>query len=165
MSLAFQGNWSLLMTVEEWRSITLSQIQQLSNSIEVFLTLKETLFHLNCKYESVLKHWSTGTMLFSSYQCCMIYEWINLYIYGVFMKPEMKWKVDLQQNLIVLPSFHFSVSQLIPENGCCSLRFKAVQRGHTTVTASYSSRGIELSATVTIAAYDPLVVNNKITFW
>ena len=86
----------------------------------------------------------------------------------VFLKPEMKWKdewkVDLHQNLIVLPSFLFSVSQLIPENGCCSLRFKAVQRGHTTVTASYSSRGIELSATVTIAAYDPLVVNNKITF-
>ncbi|XP_022313260.2 nuclear pore membrane glycoprotein 210-like [Crassostrea virginica] len=55
-------------------------------------------------------------------------------------------------------AFQFNrVSQLIPENGCCSLRFKAVQRGHTTVTASYSSRGIELSATVTIAAYDPLV--------
>lgn len=47
---------------------------------------------------------------------------------------------------------------MIPEDGCCSVRFTAVQRGHTTVTASYTSRGKELSASVTIAAYDPLMV-------
>lgn len=51
-----------------------------------------------------------------------------------------------------------SVSLMIPEDGCCSVRFTAVQRGHTTVTASYTSRGKELSASVTIAAYDPLMV-------
>lgn len=47
---------------------------------------------------------------------------------------------------------------MIPEDGCCSVRFTAVQRGHTTVTASYTSRGTELTASVTIAAYDPLMV-------
>ncbi|XP_062607902.1 nuclear pore membrane glycoprotein 210-like [Saccostrea cucullata] len=49
------------------------------------------------------------------------------------------------------------VSLSLPEEGCCSLRLKAVQRGHTIVVASYTSRGIELSASVTIAAYDPLM--------
>ncbi|XP_048780768.2 nuclear pore membrane glycoprotein 210-like isoform X2 [Ostrea edulis] len=49
------------------------------------------------------------------------------------------------------------VSLSIPEEGCCSLRLKSVQRGHTVVVASYTSRGIDLSATVTIAAYDPLM--------
>lgn len=47
---------------------------------------------------------------------------------------------------------------MIPEDGCCSVRFMAVQRGHTTVTASYTARGTELTASVTIAAYDPLMV-------
>ncbi|XP_052692934.1 nuclear pore membrane glycoprotein 210-like [Crassostrea angulata] len=55
-------------------------------------------------------------------------------------------------------AFQFNrVSLMIPEDGCCSVRFTAVQRGHTTVTASYTSRGKELSASVTIAAYDPLM--------
>lgn len=55
----------------------------------------------------------------------------------------------------------FAVSLSIPEEGCCSLRLKSVQRGHTVVVASYTSRGIDLSATVTIAAYDPLMVNEE----
>lgn len=50
---------------------------------------------------------------------------------------------------------------MIPEDGCCSVRFTAVQRGHTTVMASYTSRGTELSASVTIAAYDPLMVKKS----
>ena len=37
-----------------------------------------------------------------------------------------------------------------------------MQKGHTEVKASYSHDNIKLESSVTIAAYDPLVVSNKI---
>ncbi|KAK3103291.1 hypothetical protein FSP39_018237 [Pinctada imbricata] len=44
----------------------------------------------------------------------------------------------------------------LPQEGCRVLKVKAIQQGHTKVTVSYSVRGVDLSASVTIAAYDPL---------
>lgn len=46
----------------------------------------------------------------------------------------------------------------LPEEGCRTIKVKAAQKGHTQVKASYVYENIKLESTVTIAAYDPLVV-------
>ena len=57
-------------------------------------------------------------------------------------------------NLIRFVSGQFD----LPEHGCRVIKVKAIQQGHTKVKVAYSARGVDLSASVTIAAYDPLMV-------
>lgn len=58
-----------------------------------------------------------------------------------------------------------SESGLMPTSAdvkpCASIRVHAIRQGHATVTASYIHGKINLKSTITIAAFDPLVVSGS----
>ena len=50
------------------------------------------------------------------------------------------------------------VPQDLPETGCTSLTFLAKRQGHTEVFVTYQSKNVLLQASLTVAAYNPLMV-------
>jgi len=52
-----------------------------------------------------------------------------------------------------------SVDTPLPEGSCTVIRLQAKRAGHTVITATYSADGIDLKASITIAAFDPLLVS------
>lgn len=73
---------------------------------------------------------------------------------------EVPFKIEIDtESVFIYESDSGLMSTDSDQQSCASLRVRAIHQGHCTVTASYSHGQINLKSTITIAAFDPLIVS------